>query len=654
MARPVILSNGRLHVGLNLYGEVHDFYYPYVGLENHAAAKSLRHRVGVWVDGQMSWLDDGNWQYVYKYHAHTLIGYIRAHNPALGIILEFDDAVDSSEDVFMRNIHVINEFGHSREARLFLHQVFDISDGAGNGDTVQYLPDSDVILHYRGRRFFAVGGQHVASKKEFDQYSVGLFGIENHMGTYVDAEDGQLSGNTVEHGRVDSVVGFNLTLDAHCSARVNYWIAAGLTDRQAVDRDKLMRRDGVLHRLLLTSGWWRQWIQPALTQAKALEPAWQESFLNSVLLIKAHIDSHGAILASTDTTMLKYSRDAYGYCWTRDGAYAVWPLIRLGYTKEPLAFFNFCRQVMHTHGYLMHKYQPDGALGSSWHPYLHEDGTVAPPIQEDETAIVLYIFTEYFQMHQDMELLSEYYPIFVKPMAEFLSSYIDETTGLPRASYDIWEERFLTTTYTTALICRALISASELAEKMSDPKHAVRWSTVAEDIKTKAHELLYNTEEKVLYKGLRTINKEVVYDQTVDASAVFGSCLYGLFLPGSDEMVASVNTLKARLAMPQADVLGIARYENDYYNRVSQETPGNPWFITTLWLAQYYLETNQAEAATTLIEWCRSYMMQTGVLPEQINPYTKQYVSVAPLCWSQAEYVSTLLDYIGSAKTPSH
>jgi hypothetical protein len=37
---------------------------------------------------------------------------------------------------------------------------------------------------------------------------------------------------------------------------------------------------------------------------------------------------------------------------------------------------------------------------------------------------------------------------------------------------------------------------------------------------------------------------------------------------------------------------GLARYENDYYHRVSNDiaaVPGNPWFICTLWLADYFI-----------------------------------------------------------------
>jgi hypothetical protein len=54
MPRPIVLSNGELHVGINNFGGIHDFYYPYVGLENHAAGKDLRHKIGVYVDGTIS------------------------------------------------------------------------------------------------------------------------------------------------------------------------------------------------------------------------------------------------------------------------------------------------------------------------------------------------------------------------------------------------------------------------------------------------------------------------------------------------------------------------------------------------------------------------------------------------------------------------
>ena len=612
MARPIVLSNSHLHVGINIYGEVHDFYYPYVGLENHAAAKNLRHKIGVWIDGQIRWFDDQKWQFNFSYHKHTLIGHTRAYHPELNVSLEFDDAVDSDLDVFMRNIHVINHADYEREIRVFMHQVFDISDGAGNGDTVQYLPDSDVILHYRGNRAFVIGGIHATSKQPFDQYSVGLFGIENHVGTFADAEDGVLDSNNVEHGRVDSVIGYTLHISAHSSARIHYWT---------------------------------KWIEPASNYSLTLKEEWRDMFVQSVLLIKAQTDAHGAVIASTDTTMLNYARDSYSYCWPRDGAYAMWPLVRLGYTKEPLAFFDFCKRIIHPKGYLMHKYQADGALGSSWHPYLH--GSVAsPPIQEDETAIVLFLLVQYWQMHKDEDVLEQYYKSLISPMADFLVGFIDEESGLPKPSYDLWEERFFVPTYTVSVVYAALLAAAEVAERNTDPKNAVRWRTAANDIGEIARKKLFDENRGVLLKGLvKNDSGELVPDRTIDVSAVYGAFMFGLFAPDSAEIAQSIAAVRSALSMPNSPFPGIARYENDYYRRVSGDIPGNPWFITTLWLAQYALEMGSIDEATAIVEWCKQHMLPTGVLSEQVNPYTDAFVSVAPLTWSQAEIVSTLLDF---------
>ncbi len=158
MARPVVLSNGELHVGLNQFGLVHDFYFPYVGLENHSAGKDLRHKVGVWVDGQLCWLDDGTWDIRSWTAEGALIGHTRALHRTLNILLEFDDTVDAEMSAFLRNIHVVNLSDTKRDVRLFTHQAFAIGDSRSNTDTAQYLPDSNAVLHYRGRRAFVIGG----------------------------------------------------------------------------------------------------------------------------------------------------------------------------------------------------------------------------------------------------------------------------------------------------------------------------------------------------------------------------------------------------------------------------------------------------------------------------------------------------------------
>lgn len=646
MARPLVLSNGELHVGINKFGLVHDFYFPYVGLENHAAGKSLRHRVGIWVDGKISWLDDlGAWEFSFRYFHRALIGHTTARNDELGILLEFDDVVDANVSAFMRNVHVINMRDQARDIRLFMHQAFDIGDAQSNTDTAQYLPDNHGILHYRGRRAFIVAGM-TSEGQSFDQHTVGLFGIEGREGTYRDADDGELSFCNVEHGRVDSTLRFKLDIDAHSSRRVHYWIAAGTSTREALYVDNQIRHEGLTSRMHMTANWWHAWLRPTVHVAERLAPEYREDFIRSAMIIKSQIDKRGAVIASTDTAVLNYSRDAYAYCWPRDGAYVLWPLIRMGYVDEAYRFFEFCRRGLQPGGYLMHKYRADGALGSSWHPYTHDNGEVAPPIQEDETALVLFVFGQFYQMHSNPRLLNEFYHTMVAPMANFLASYIDKTTGLPRPSYDLWEEVFLTSTYTTALTFAALHAAADLAEAAQDADNAVKWRSAADDISIAAHKYLYNKERKAFYKGISVKNGEVVYDETIDVSSVFGVFMFGLFPTDSQELTEAVETLIHTFKLDDGRT-GLPRYENDQYYHVGGADTGNIWFVTSLWLAQYYIETGKGDKAKEIITWVnKTSMMTTGIMAEQISPLDNSFISVAPLTWSHAEYLATLLDTI--------
>lgn len=647
MARPIVLSNGELHVGLNGFGTVHDFYYPYVGFENHSAGGNLRHKVGIWIDGDLSWIDDpknppNEWTFKFRYPHSALIGHTIAKNERLGIVLEFDDFVDAHMSVFVRNIHIVNLRGQNREVRLFMHQAFVIGDSRSNTDTAQYLPDNDAILHYRGRRAFIISGEY--DSKPFDQYTVGLFGIEGKEGTYRDADDGELYQNNVEHGRVDSTIRFKVAIEANSSQRVHYWIAAGTSSREALYIHKQIQDDGALVHMQRTADWWYEWLEPTYALISKIEPDHRNNFLQSMMIIKSQIDKRGAIIASTDTSMLNYSRDAYSYSWPRDGAYTLWPLIRMGYTDEIYRFFEFTKRGLHTDGYMMHKYRADGALGSSWHSYIH-DGTIAPPIQEDETALPLFIFAQYYQMHPEPSLIKEFYKSMVVPMADFLANYIDETTGLPKPSYDLWEQTFLISTYTTSVTYAALLAASDLASAANDPNNAVKWRSAASDIQTAAHKLLYNNNRRVFYRGVRVKDKQVIYDDVVDCSSVFGVYIFGLFAADSEEVLSSVKTVEQLFGINDGKI-GLPRYENDEYRRVNSEITGNYWFIASFWLAQYYISIGDKQKALRILNWAKSHAMSSGVMGEQLNPLTDEIVSPAPLTWTHAEYVATLLDLI--------
>jgi GH15 family glucan-1,4-alpha-glucosidase len=135
------------------------------------------------------------------------------------------------------------------------------------------------------------------------------------------------------------------------------------------------------------------------------------------------------------------------------------------------------------------------------------------------------------------------------------------------------------------------------------------------------------------------------HDVTVD-SALSGLFLFDL-LPLDDERL--VRTMKAVETTLWVDttVGGVARYQDDYYHQVSKDVeriPGNPWFVSTLWLAEWHARrartVEDLEPALRYLHWARDRARPSGVMAEQVHPETGDPVSVAPLTWSHAAFVS--------------
>jgi GH15 family glucan-1,4-alpha-glucosidase len=106
---------------------------------------------------------------------------------------------------------------------------------------------------------------------------------------------------------------------------------------------------------------------------------------------------------------------------------------------------------------------------------------------------------------------------------------------------------------------------------------------------------------------------------------------------------------KERLTV-RTPVGGIARYEGDQYFKRGNDVPGNPWFITTLWFTQYAIarakNDHDLDQARLDLNWVERNALRSGILSEQLNPYTREQISAAPLTWSHAEYIRTVILYM--------
>ncbi len=624
-------------VGLNEQGLVHDFYYPYVGQDNLTTARSVHHKIGIWVDSTFSWIDDPSWSVSVDFEDRALISKINASNENLNITLEFCDFVDAKHNVFCRKVKVDNHNKSPKDIKIFFHQVFQISRD-GRADTAFFVPSGNYIFDYKGHCSLLIYACD-QDGKPFSEFAVGNYAIESKAGTFVDAEDGKLSGNLVEHGSVDSVIACQSKIGANSNQTFYYWVVADDSQTQAEQIHNVFKSD-FEERLSQTRLHWHKWLKKAEQTATIIGESYKSLFLKSLLIVKAHTDKHGGLIASCDSSIYNYGRDYYTYVWPRDGALSMLPLIDLGYSTEPKRFFTFCSKTIHKGGYMMHKYQPDMAIGSTWHPLMHQNHPELA-IQEDETASVIFALGRYFDKSNDIEYLQSIYPKLVKPAADFMASFIDERTNLPHASYDLWEETFGTHTYTVLATYSALVYAVKMADTLGHDDDSKRWTLAIDRIRS-GISLLINPDTGIFRRSLNLSQEDnLTFDERVDSATTYAILTFGQDLILSEQLNKSFEHL-IKTVYGTNPAGGVIRYENDAYFLKNSKYKGNAWFICTLWLCQYLIEINRKELAQKLLDWTVSHSTPSGVLSEQIDAESGEQIGVAPLVWSHAELINTL------------
>jgi oligosaccharide amylase len=647
MARSTIIGNGNLLVGVDHRAQVRDFYYPYVGHTNHVsgASGSYTHRIGVWVDGTLRWLNHNSWTVEVVPSPEGTIDTMVARNQELGVELTILDTVHNEHDIFLRKIIVANEREDHRTVKVFFGQEFRIAESR-RGDTAFYDPRVKSIIHYKGRDTFLVHA-HVEGES-FGEYSVGLFGIENREGTYADAEDGTLSKNPIEHGSTDSVIGVTHDFDGKTSVTLHYWIAAGRSIHDVHLLHNLVLEETPERLVASTLNYWRAWVSKEGQDLGAIGEKLQYLYRRSLVIIRMHADNRGGIIASSDTDLLNQGRDTYSYVWPRDAAVAANALDRAGYTDIGERFFSFVSKLIEKNGYLMHKYLVDGSLGSSWHPWVR-NGIVELPIQEDETAAPIFMLARHYERAKDLEFIEALYNPFIEPAADFMCGYVEHETGLPSGSYDLWEEKFGTSTYTASSVYGALRAAADISALLGKRENAEKYRARAESIKQAILTYLYDVELGAFVKLVRHEGGTLVYDKTIDVSSLHGVLYFGVLDPHDPKVKSTVAKVEEKLKVPTS-FGGYMRFENDNYYRTGHDAPPNAWCITTLWMAQYYIKIantkNDLKKAYGVLEWVYDRATKSGILPEQIHPHTGAHLSTSPLVWSHAEFVVTVDEYL--------
>ncbi len=228
MPRSLVIGNGQILAAFDEKLQMRDFYFPFVGLEDHTTYGRV-HRLGFEVEGRgFSWVSDEGWHIEPRYAPETLAGDSILRNEHLGIEATICDEVHPVHNVLLRHMKIRNLQKGTVTVKVFAHHDFYLYSDKQK-DTAFYEPYTNTVIHYRQKRYMLIGG-HTSDPKEcitgtrggryasvlksrdqlqqcgISSFTVGKSNYRGLEGTWKDAEDGELSRNAIEQGSVDSTV----------------------------------------------------------------------------------------------------------------------------------------------------------------------------------------------------------------------------------------------------------------------------------------------------------------------------------------------------------------------------------------------------------------------------------------------------------------
>lgn len=641
MPRDIPIGNGNILVAFDSDYLLREFCFPHVGEENHTNGRPFR--IGVWANGQFSWVPHG-WKIRKDYLDDSLVTHVELRNDTVNIRIVANDVVDFHENIYLKKLTIENLSNEKQDVRLFFVQDFCLK-GNEVGDTAAFRPDVKGVLHYKNDSYFLVN-IFANGKYGIDHFATGNKSTGALEGTWRDAEDGELSNNSIAQGAVDSVVGMYLTLSPLGMDTCYYWISVGEHWERVKTLNELVKKktpEGILKR---TFDYWKLWVNKENLNYSLLPDRVAKLYKRSLLICRTQINNCGSIIAANDSEVILFNRDTYSYMWPRDGALVAYGLDCAGYCVTS-NFYILCSEIIEKEGYFLHKYTPSGALASSWHPWLKNDKPQLP-IQEDETALVVWALWNHYQCFKDVEFIKPLYKPLIKRAADFMMNYRDLKTGLPLPSYDLWEERQGILTFTVSAVYGGLVAAAKFAEAFGELDLAHEYRDGALKMREGMDTYLYMEGEKRFARMVNFgKNGSIDIDPTIDAS-LYGIFAFGAYDPNDAKVKTTMEQVEGHLWNKEGG--GLARYEGDSYYREGNGQSGNSWFVTTLWLAQYYIAIAENKEdllkALLILEWVVDHALPSGVLAEQIDPKTGKPLSVSPLTWSHGTYIAALQEYL--------
>jgi hypothetical protein len=319
----------------------------------------------------------------------------------------------------------------------------------------------------------------------------------------------------------------------------------------------------------------------------------------------------GALLAAAEVDPHSRMSGGYGYSWPRDGAYLAGALGSFEFRDRVEHYFRFVTETQDESGAWWQRYLSTGHAGPSW-----------GRIQIDEPASVLGAAYVHFRRTRDHLWLENFWPTLQKGLA-FLESFHSGDPGWGQPSHDLWEERMGIHAYSLAAVASAFLTGSYLAGELMETEAQEKYQAMGKKIVSLITER-FAPQDGAIFRSLVGGH----WDETADVSMLGLIRPFGVLSrknPTSQRILESV-----RRQLWWKPTGGTMRYVGDTYRG------GNPWVLTTLWLAQVELAFGNLNEAREAFQWSISKCTSLGLLPEQVHKETGRPYWVIPLGWSHA------------------
>jgi GH15 family glucan-1,4-alpha-glucosidase len=332
----------------------------------------------------------------------------------------------------------------------------------------------------------------------------------------------------------------------------------------------------------------------------------RQAAARSLLFLRLLVRPGGAALAA--------QTPYWAYVWPRDASFTAAALAVTGHRREAAAIL----------GFLAGTQRPDG----TWPARSHPDGRPVGdgrPAQLDATGWVPWAAWLASDQGRDRDLAARLWPA-VQAAADHAAASLGPD-GLPPAGPDYWERRERAPTIgTAAALLAGLRSAARLADRLGTGPAAGRWRRAAER----------------LDQGVRERFGPGGYQRHPagggpDAAVTWLAPPFG---PPDPAVERAVRTTWRRLTVAGGAVPGRPWLGSD------------PWTPATASFGLASMASGDLPAAEARLAWLLGHRTALGAFPERVGRDDGAPRSVAPLAWTHAIVLLTLVSRDRAVPTP--